>query len=91
MKYYGFLIGTTIGTIIISVNSSFWYHCLYGLTQYSEILVMLLCILIASITGFIGMIVLIIAERTQKNKKYSSYNIERIDKESFIKNFKTKD
>lgn len=91
MKYYGFLRGTVIGTIIISINSSYWYHCLYELTQYSELLIMFLCILIISITGFIGMITLTILEHTQKNKEYSTHDIERIDKESFIKNNKTKE
>ncbi len=91
MKYSGFLIGTAIGTIIISINGSYWYHCLYELTQYSELLVMLLCMLIVSITGFIGMIILAIIEHIQKNKRYSAHDIERIDKESFIENYKTKD
>lgn len=91
MKYYGFLIGTTIGTIIISINGSYWYHCLYKLTQYLELPVMFLCMLIISITGFIGMIILAIIEHIQKNKEYSVHGFERIDKESFIKNYKTKD
>ena len=52
---------------------------------------MLLCMLIVSITGFIGMIILAIIEHIQKNKRYSAHDIERIDKESFIENYKTKD
>lgn len=52
---------------------------------------MLLCMLIVSITGFIGMIILAIIEHIQKNKRYSAHDIERIDKELFIKNYETKD
>ena len=37
------------------------------------------------------MITLTILEHTQKNKEYSTHDIERIDKESFIKNNKTKE
>lgn len=90
-KYYGFIIGVIIGTVIFSISSPFLYFYLYKITQYSEIFVMFLCMIMIIISGSIGMTILAIIEHIQKNKRYSAHDIERIDKESFIKNYETKD